>query len=127
MGRVVHFEIAADDIERAIKFYQIFGWNIQSANMPGMEYFLAKTGDSEMGIDGAIMPRKYSPQPIRNTIAVDDIDQMIEKVKAAGGKVNDEKNTIPDVGFYVNAFDSEGNQFGMLQPLPRADSDTKTA
>jgi predicted enzyme related to lactoylglutathione lyase len=120
MGRVVHFEIAADDIERAKKFYEIFGWEITDSGMPGMEYWLAKTGEKgSMGIDGAIMPRSYSAQPIRNTIAVDNIDEMIEKVKASGGKVTEQKNTIPGVGEYVNAVDSEGNTFGMLQPLPR--------
>ena len=41
MGRVVHFEIAADDVERAKKFYAIFGWEITSSGMPGMEYWLA--------------------------------------------------------------------------------------
>ena len=30
MARVVHFEITADDVERARKFYEIFGWEITS-------------------------------------------------------------------------------------------------
>lgn len=118
MGRVIHFEISADDIGRAKKFYEIFGWKITDAKMPSGEYWLAKTGaDSEPGIDGAIMPRSYSPnQTIRNTISVDDLDEMVEKVKAAGGKVDKELGAIPGVGRYVNATDTEGNRFGMLQP-----------
>lgn len=119
MGRVIHFEIAADDVERAKKFYTIFGWKIENSGMPGMEYWLAKTGDTVPGIDGAIMPRKYSEkQPIRNTIDVDDIDDMIKKVESAGGKVEGEKAMIPGVGWYVNARDTEGNQFGMMQAVP---------
>ena len=36
-GRVVHFEIPADDVARAQEFYgSVFDWNINS--MPGMEY-----------------------------------------------------------------------------------------
>ena len=121
MGRVVHFEVTADDIERAKKFYTIFDWNIVDANMPGGEYWLAKTGDG-MGIDGAIMPRSYSPsQPVVNTISVENLDDMIEKVKAAGGTIEGEKNTIPGVGDFVYARDTEGNRLGMLQPLPMED------
>jgi predicted enzyme related to lactoylglutathione lyase len=118
MGRVIHFEIAADDPERAGKFYEIFGWKISDAGMPGMGYWLAKTGeDSEPGIDGAIMPREYSPkQAIRNTISVDDLDEMKKKVVDAGGKVDEERDPIPGVGRYVGATDTEGNTFGMLQP-----------
>ncbi|HUD05334.1 MAG TPA: VOC family protein [Candidatus Saccharimonadales bacterium] len=120
MGRVVHFEITADDLERAKKFYGIFGWEIKDAGMPGAEYWLATTGKDGMGIDGAIMPRSYSPQPIINTISVDNLDEMMEKVKASGGKIDGERQTIPGVGDFCYAFDTEGNRFGMLQPLPRA-------
>lgn len=118
MGRVVHFEITAKDMERAKKFYEIFGWQISDSGMPGMQYWLAKTGEGG-GIDGAIMPKTYTKQAVRNTIAVDNIDEMIEKVKKAGGKISGEKDMIPGVGYYVNAVDTEGNEFGMLQPLPR--------
>ncbi len=121
MGRVVHIEIAADDVARACKFYrEALGWEITDAQMPDAgEYWLAKTGDpSKSGIDGAIMPRSYSPnQPIRNTIAVDDLDAAAAKVTAAGGKVDTELAPIPGVGRYVNCRDTEGNQFGLLQPI----------
>jgi uncharacterized protein len=120
MGRVVHFEITADDVERAQKFYELFGWKIHDTNMPDMVYLLAETGKDDMGIDGAIMPRSYSSQPVINTISVDDLDDMIEKVKAAGGKIDGEKNTIPGVGDFIYAVDTEGNRFGMLQPVSPA-------
>jgi len=120
MGRVVHFEIAADNVARARKFYEIFGWKISDAGMPGMEYWLATTGDGEPGIDGAIFPRSDNSPSVRNTIAVDNLDVMIEKVKAAGGDVEGEKMPIPGIGDYINATDTEGNQFGMLQAAPRS-------
>ena len=81
MGRVMHFEITANDIARARKFYQIFGWEISDAGMPGMEYWLAKTGQG-MGIDGAIMPRSFQAQAVINWISVDNLDKMITKVEA---------------------------------------------
>lgn len=119
MGRVVHFEITAEDVARATKFYEVFGWKITDSGMPGTDYWLADTGSSDMGINGAIMPRNYSKQPVIHWISVDNLDEMIEKVKSAGGKIVGERHTIPNVGDTVYATDTEGNQFGMLQPLPR--------
>ncbi|HUC88141.1 MAG TPA: VOC family protein [Candidatus Binatia bacterium] len=119
MGRVVHFEITADDTARAQKFYEIFGWKITDAGMPGADYRLAKTGDGDMGIDGAIMPRSFQPQPVIAWVSVDDLDAMIEKVKASGGKIIGNKQTVPEVGDTIYFKDTEGNTMGMIQPLPR--------
>jgi len=116
MGRVVHFEITVDDLERAKKFYEIFDWDITNANMPGADYWLIDTGKEELGINGAMMPRTYNPQPTINWISVDDIDEMIDKVKAAGGKTVGEKQSVPNVGYTVYCSDTEGNTFGLLEP-----------
>ena len=44
MSRVVHFELCADDPERAVKFYEeVFGWKIQKWDGP-QDYWLATTG-----------------------------------------------------------------------------------
>ncbi|HXZ99942.1 MAG TPA: VOC family protein [Candidatus Binatia bacterium] len=120
MGKVVHFEITADDLARARKFYELFGWEISDAGMPGADYWLAHTGpDGEMGTSGAIMPRTYNSQPAILWIGVDDIDSMIERVKSGGGSIAGEKQTVPDVGITIYAKDTEGNTFGMIQPFPR--------
>lgn len=116
MARVTHFEITADDVARAKKFYEtMFGWKIDSANMPGVDYWLAKTGEGE-GIDGAIMPRAYQSQPIINTVQVDNIDESIAKVKSSGGELVGEKQNIPGVGYFHYVKDTEGNLLGMMQP-----------
>src|SRR4051794_41802267 len=72
MSRVVHFEIGANDVQRACRFYQeVFGWTIQA----GPEnYMLATTGPAtDMGIDGAIVARMGTASVV-NTIAVADLD-----------------------------------------------------
>ena len=58
MSKVIHFEIPADDPERAVTFYKnVFDWEIQKWEGP-MDYWLATAGpDDELGINGAIMPR----------------------------------------------------------------------
>lgn len=119
MGRVIHFEITADDLQRAIKFYkEALGWEFSDGMNDG-QYWVAKTGDDkEPGINGAIMPRSYSPdQPIRNTVSVEKLEAAIDKVKAAGGTIDGDIMDVPGIGRYVNVRDTEGNQFGMLEPI----------
>jgi len=120
MNRLVHFEITADDMARAEKFYaDTFGWDIKDAGMKGTEYLLVGVDKPEApGINGAIMPKKYRDQAVINTIGVNDLDDMMGKVKAAGGKLADEAHDIPGVGRHVYAFDTEGNLFGMMQANP---------
>ncbi|HUA12979.1 MAG TPA: VOC family protein [Candidatus Sulfotelmatobacter sp.] len=123
MGRVVHFEITADDVPRAKKFYEIFDWDIKDSGMPELgenKYMVAKTGkEGDTGTDGAIMSRSFRADPTIIWIAVDDIDQMAEKVKASGGQVAGKKQTVPGVGDTIYIKDTEGNTVGLIQPLPR--------
>jgi hypothetical protein len=119
MGRIVHFEITADDVARARKFYEIFDWEITDAGVPGTDYWLAKTGEGGMGIDGAIMPRTYHAQPSIIWVGVGDLDATLARVVAAGGSIVGEKQTVPGVGDTIYAKDTEGNTFGIIQPLPR--------
>jgi len=120
MGRVVHFEISADDPERAIKFYQdAFGWKIQKYGEIEMDYWLINTGPKESnGIDGAIMKR-YLPAGAStiNTIEITNIEETIDKVIKAGGKKDTDVEIIPGVGKFCYCLDTEGNYFGILQPI----------
>ena len=51
------------------------------------KYLLASTGpNSEIGINGAIMGRDQTKQPVINTISVDSWDEGAEAVKAAAGR-----------------------------------------
>src|SRR2546421_470471 len=98
MGRVVHFEITADDMNRAQKFYEIFDWDISDSGMPNSDYRVAKTGTTTPGLDGAIMPRAYNPQPTIIWISVENLDEMIQKVLDAGGKMVGDRQSVPGIG-----------------------------
>ncbi len=115
MPRVSHFEINADDPERAARFYRdTFGWVITKWEGP-VDYWLVTTGpDSEPGINGAIMKRMPGSSTI-NTIVVDSVDKYIKLVKSAGGKVLMPKQTIPGIGYQAYVTDTEGNVFGIHQ------------
>ena len=124
MPRVVHFEIPADDPERAVAFYRnVFGWEINKWEGPE-PYWLATTGpDGEPGINGAIMNRG---EPVSGTgvvayictIGVSNVDEYMAKVSASGGQVTTAKMEIPGVGWFAYCKDTEGNQFGIIQPMP---------
>lgn len=120
MPRVVHFEITADNPERAAQFYtKVFGWKIDKWGGP-MEYWLATTGQDEPGIDGGIMSRSEGFGPTTNTIGVDSIEDFVAKVKAAGGQLAVPKSAVPSMGWVAYCTDSEGNLFGLFQVDPQA-------
>jgi predicted enzyme related to lactoylglutathione lyase len=125
MARVIHFEIHAEDTDRAQRFYtEVFGWNAQNFGGP-MDYRLLTTGpDDQVGINGAILTRQ-GPAPEMGaavnayvcTIQVDSIEEIERAVPAAGGKQVLDRMEVPEVGQLAYFTDPEGNIFGALQPV----------
>lgn len=122
MNRVIHFEIQADDIERAKKFYEkALGWRVtqmMKEKEGGMDYWGVDTGEGP-GISGGMYkrPEKEDKYYLFDcTVAVDDLDKAMAAVKENGGTITKEKAEIPGVGFFANAKDTEGNRFGLIQP-----------
>lgn len=124
---VVHFEMPAKDNNRVAKFYETaFGWEMKISGPEMGNYVLAGTTPTgENGrpknpgaINGGFFAYSDKPgfQYPSVVIAVDDLMESIEKVKAAGGNINGEPMDIPTVGKYVSFEDTEGNRVGMLQP-----------
>lgn len=116
MSRVVHFEINADDPERAVKFYtEVFGWEIKKWEGP-MDYWLVMTGPKDKpGIDGGLMKRQDPTASTINTIDVPSVDEYSAKITEAGGKVIQPKQAIPGVGYMDYFQDSEGNTVGIFE------------
>jgi uncharacterized protein len=121
MGRVSHFEITADDPERAAAFYRkAFGWEITDWGGP-FKYLLATTGPKDqVGIDGAIMARSDTKQAVINTISVETWESGAKAVSEAGGTVLQDKTPVPGQGYFAYCKDTEGNVFGIFQADPTA-------
>ena len=121
MSRVIHFELSADDPERAAQFYQkVFGWQINKWEGP-QDYWLATTGEQGTpGIDGAIMRRAPNMPSVINTIGVASLDDALAKVTANGGAAVEPRMSIPGVGYYAYCQDTEGNNFGLMESDPSA-------
>lgn len=116
MGRIIHFEITADDVERATAFYAgAFGWELEPS--PFVDgYHLAHTGEGD-GVAGAVMARKHQAQATIAWLQVDDIDRALAAVTDNGGARLGDRNTIPGRGHVAYVTDTEGNVVGLHQPL----------
>jgi uncharacterized protein len=119
-NRVVHFDIYADDVERAIAFYQAaFGWAIQKVE--GMDYWLITTGEGEPGINGGLGPRTSPTQGnvpqfgYTCTVDVEDVNITFAAALAAGGSEVHKPVPIPGVGYIAYIRDTEGNHLGLMQ------------
>jgi predicted enzyme related to lactoylglutathione lyase len=120
MSRPVHFEIMAADPARAVEFYtKVFGWQMQKWEGPEA-YWLVTTGpEGTPGINGGVAKSRGEPLTV-NTIGVDSVDEVAEKVVANGGKVVLPKMAIPGVGYQIYCQDTEGIVFGLHQADPSA-------
>ena len=124
MNRLVHFEIHADDVDRAEKFYtDVFGWTFKKWEGAPTDYRVVSTGDkASPGIDGGLLKR-MGPSPMEGqavnafacTMDVADIDQTISKIMAAGGKLALPKFAMPGMAWLAYYKDTEGNIFGIHQ------------
>lgn len=120
MPRVTHFEIPADNPERAIRFYgDVFGWKFQKWEGP-LEYWLVQTGAEEPGIDGGLMRRGNPVASVVNTIEVRKLNDVLGVIEQKGGKTVVPKTPIPGVGYFAYFHDPEGNMFGVMEPDPSA-------
>jgi uncharacterized protein len=135
MNRVVHFEIMADDPDRAQKFYEAaFGWKFMITGEEYGGYRIIVTGPDpeamakgvkmeDIGINGGLMKRNAplpedgkSPNAFTCIIGVQNIDESITKIDAAGGVPQTEKMDVPNIGKLRYYKDTEGNIFGIIEP-----------
>ena len=100
---IVHFEIPADNVARAKKFYEkTFGWGITKFEMDSGEYFGVRT--TEVGknmmpiepgaINGGMLRRGSVITGPTFAIDVENIDEAIEKIKHSGGIIVREKKAV---------------------------------
>jgi len=118
------FEIPADNVGRAKKFYSsLFGWTIGSTSMPtsmpaSMEYQGVKTGEPKEGtLAMGGMHKRLMPGPITVYVMVEDFDRVVGKVEKLGGKILMPKQKIEGVGLTAVIQDTEGNTIGIWEPM----------
>ncbi|GAA2109326.1 VOC family protein [Microlunatus panaciterrae] len=126
MSRVLHFEIQADDVERAKAFYTaVFDWGFEDwGPITGSTYWGIMTGpEDQPGINGGLQQRPApAPAPGQGTnafvctVGVEDYDQTERRILDAGGQVALPKMALTGMAWQGYYLDTEGNTFGIHQP-----------
>jgi uncharacterized protein len=130
---IVHFEIPADDPERAAKFYrELFGWQIKkwegsTDDRENFEYWMVQTVPTDAqgmparpGVNGGLMRRMFPGQAPVNYINVEDVDQFVKKAEELGAKIMMAKHPVQGMGWFAQFTDPEGNVCAIWQTDPNA-------
>jgi len=114
MPTIVHFEIPADDVNRARDFYaKLFGWTFEESK--SMEYLLITTS-GQNPVSGGMMKRQMPGQVMTNYVDVPSVDDHASQVLELGGKVIVPKTRVPGYGYFAVCLDTENNAFGLWTP-----------
>ena len=120
------FEIPATDLDRATKFYEsIFGISFVPLDTPNIKMRLFPIEDQATGVGGAVVYNKefYKPSatdgPLIYLNGNPDVQIILDKVEAAGGKIMVPKTQIsPEYGHMAVMTDTEGNRIA-LHSIPQ--------
>jgi predicted enzyme related to lactoylglutathione lyase len=116
------FEIPAIDLNRAQKFYEtLFGVQLIPMDMPNIKMRMFPIDDPMTGIGGAVVDTGgefHKPSatdgPLIYLNGNPDVQLVLDKVDAAGGKIMMPKTEIsPEYGFMAVFIDTEGNRIGL--------------
>jgi predicted enzyme related to lactoylglutathione lyase len=119
------FEIGTTDLERATKFYEtIFGVTLNPLDMDNIKMRMFPIDDM-MGVGGALVysggfhKPSATDGPLIYLNGNPDVQKVLDKVEAAGGKIMVPKTEIsPEYGYMAVFIDTEGNRIG-LHSIPQ--------
>ena len=118
---IVWFEIPADDLDRAQRFYKsMFGWTFNKLPAAINDYWHIDTGGPDASPDGGMMPRMHPQQPITNYVSVPSVSKASVNVEKLGGTVCKTKTAVPGMGYFAICLDTEGNTFDLWEMNDRA-------
>jgi predicted enzyme related to lactoylglutathione lyase len=115
------FEIPSTDIARAQKFYEtIFGTSLTPLDLPNIKMRMFPLEDPMSGVGGAIVNSAgfHKPSatdgPLIYLNGNPDVQIILDKVEAAGGKITVPKTQIsPEYGYMAVFIDTEGNRIAL--------------
>lgn len=123
------FEIPATNLERAQTFYEtIFGISMIPMDLPNIKMRMFPIEDMINGVGGALVDSGgfHKPSstdgPLIYLNGNPDVQVILNKVEAAGGKILVSKTEIsPDYGNMAVLLDTEGNRIGLHSAPPVID------
>lgn len=121
MATIAHFEMPADDTERARKFYSsLFGWKMEKCSPSGGacgDYWYFQTGDAKnkQAACGGIMKRQCPEHGPMIYFGVASVEAAAKKAVSLGAKIFMEKTAVPGMGYFICLTDTEGNGFALWE------------
>jgi len=111
-------ELMTRNKDAALKFYQdLLGWEPAESGMPWKDYTILKNGDSRAG--GLMtMPDdvpEHIPSHWLSFVAVDNLDELTEKVNDLGGVVCHGPVEVPELGRFIIIQDPSGAVLSLMQ------------
>ncbi len=112
-GTMCWNELYTPDIEGSRKFYTaLFGWKLKISP----EYTEAHVGETATGGMMQMRPEmKGMPPNWMPYFAVDDVDSVVKKAEAGGGRVHNGPMDIPDTGRFAVMGDPQGASFAVIK------------
>jgi len=122
MMKPTYFDLTVTNLDAARHFFEaVLGWQLERFPMP-YEYYRIQAGPpGEPGINGGIGAATDAPlaagRPLTQvTIPVTDLDEVLLRVQASGGRIVEPKMSIPGIGWYATCAEPGGLLFGLIQP-----------
>lgn len=126
MDHVVHFEIPAENEDRAQAFYEkVFGWTVFKSPIPNWDYRLANTVETDErgmpltpgAVNGAISKRTNPGDAPVVVIKVQNLDDALARIRAEGCEVVMDPRPVGEIGTFAKFRDTEGNVLGVWQDI----------
>src|SRR5215213_11697051 len=119
-GTFCWFELATTDHDAGNQFYsKLFGWEVDTQPAgPGMTYTIHRLAGRDAAAAHGMAPPHYpagTPSHWLAYLAVENVDETLEKVKAAGGKVLTGPFDVMDYGRMGVCQDPAGATFAIWQ------------
>ena len=120
MATIVHFDLPAEDLERAASFYEkLFGWKFE--RMPGpIEYYRIMTFDEHgrPSLGGGMGKKNEWDTGITNYVGGDSVQDALSRTIELGGKVVLPQTEVGEFGYLAVCLEMEGNKFGTWENKP---------
>lgn len=115
VGTFVWHENVSDDPQRAQSFYtELFGWEIAPFKVGDADYPIISANGQMHGGFPTVPPG--TPAHWAGNVEVESVDDTVEKVQTAGGKLIAGPMDMPEVGRYAVIGDPQGAVLAVFQP-----------
>jgi uncharacterized protein len=117
MNTVCHIEFDSTNLERSQRFFEgLFGWNFRVFSDEMVVF-----GTDEGHIGGLQKAGSVTPGDSPSVwFHVADVEEMLERATASGGRVLKGKSEVPNVGWSGQVADPDGNPVGLVQFAEKA-------